>query len=211
MPDYTFASLKSGLIAYNHHYLEGNSVVGDWANEAVEEVVLDELWSWRKTSKTQVLPAVIPDLAEIEQVLGPDGVPLTPERKDRLRDRYPGLAESGTPNYYWREGKEVGVYPLSSAQFTVVYFTTYGWVDNGGTPKASATVDSDKPIIPLEDRGIVMMLMRAKAKSAAQDQDEAVAIRQNEYQPQLERMLNRERTDVDELMRVKITNTDDWA
>ena len=208
MAEYTKATIRQALLDHGHQYLT-RPVVDRMAQDAVEELVLEHTWGWRRRELVAALPVEIPDLGTVEQVVGPGG-PVEPSARDKIRDLFGNAASGGVASRYYRDGKTIGGYPVDGTEFTISYFSTWCWVSaDGDTRKQSADAEDDKLVIWPEHQGLVFMLMRVAAKAEAGDNDQAAAIRQNEYETRLEEIRS-DRDQVDELVRVRVTNPD-WA
>jgi hypothetical protein len=180
--------------------------------QAVDELLVEHPWEWRRREATLAMPATIPDLGVIEQVMASSHYPLHPTDLPRLRDSYgQNVGSGGVAQYYWRQSRQIGLHP-GEATATVYYFTIWGWTDSTGvTHKEEATLASDVPLCPREFRDILILGCAVRGHRDLNDSEEAQTAR-SEWEMRVEQMKSDDnREQIDELREVVIADEGDWA
>ena len=201
--------LRALLMAQGHQYL--NTHIADlYIRQAVDEFVGDHPWPWRRVTVTDDEGVEFAGLDIVDQVIAASGASIAQADRDQLVDSYGGLISGvGSPIYWYAVGDVVYTYPRSLDQLTVIYFTRYGWINQGGTVyKARPNSDTDTPICPARCEEIVLLGARVRAKTEAQDFEQAAGLRE-QYETRVEE--ERSRPDqVDEFRTIRVTQGD-WA
>lgn len=202
-------TLRNLLQSQGHQYLEPQ-ICDLYMRQAVDEFVGDHPWPWRSTSLTQEMGTEFAGIDVVDQVYTADGRTLQQRDRDNLRDNFgPDLASEGEALYWYQDGDSIYSYPMSTEGVTVIFYTRYGWLDATQTEyKPRPTQDSDTPICPARCEEIVLLGARIRAKSEAQDFEQAAALRE-QYETRIEE--ERSRPDqVDEHRTIRITQGE-WA
>jgi len=129
--------LVTEFLGRGFDYLSNTKALGYLNDSYLVDICGDQDWSFLEDTITGVAPLTLPEFETVEYVID-----TTEERKllplDRrlLTDKYPTLAETGTPSFYYlTEGDVLNVFPTNTIDSLLVrYWKTPAALTGSSTP-----------------------------------------------------------------------------
>lgn len=109
-----------------------------WIKQVYEEVCSLEPWPFLETEISGAAPLTVHDLSQVLYVSFGDRTLRGTDLRD-IRDRDPGLDNTGIPSNWYLSGNEIRIWPIAAEQIWVRYIRK---------PPA-LTNDSSEPLIPV--------------------------------------------------------------
>lgn len=141
-----------------------------WINQAVNELMLEELWPFRLNTATGAAPLTILDLDRVSTVIDTNNAnnPLDEMTEDELTPF--DVSATGIPLYYWRDNLQVKTWPVGGT-LSVRYWSL----------PTSLAAPTDTTLIPARYLNVIV---DAAVRRAAADRDnpDAVGLAEQEYE-----------------------------